>query len=385
MRFLPLRLPAILFVLVALAGHSYGAPSPNLPANTTTNLSARAEVRQEDVLWDSARKSLEGLQFREAQQKFSEFARQYMNDERYKQAMYFQGVCEMKLGHEKEALNTWYKLLKLDMLNKTKSEAALSSLEQMVQYYGLKGKDTEKKKALNQLLQDFPSSEVTVKLFVREAQARLAESDYSGAAALYRSVDSNLCEEDRANLELAVMMSSGTARNPRQLLDYANKSLEENNVDYAIKLYQAFLKENAASPLAAEARTKLGWCYYLRERFADAEKLWKEVIGRGPAGNEWVGESRWQTIVLMAGPYHKAEAAQKLCLIQAKEFAGKFRGEQALFTRAWLYWVGKQWVEAKAAFEELIRAYPEKALHEPIKAYLNDCEKGLYAGGRKGN
>ena len=51
--------------------------------------------------------------------------------------------------------------------------------------------------------------------------------------------------------------------------------------------------------------------------------------------------------------------------------------EQALYSRAWLYWAKAEWRDALAGFESLIAAFPEKAQHPPIQYYIDECRKNL--------
>ena len=129
--------------------------------------------------------------------------------------------------------------------------------------------------------------------------------------------------------------------------------------------------------MAAEAKTKLGWCLYLQQKYAEAEPLWREVVKKGPVKDKWVGESRWHMIQLLTGPQNKPDKAVELCDVHAKEFAGAFRGQQAVFIKAWIYWRNKDWTKARQTFSDLVSAYPETAQHKPIQDYIRDCEQGI--------
>lgn len=369
---------------VMLSGSLYGSPSPTRVANPTASALPQSNVRPEDLLWNSAQDCLQKAQYKEARGKFEQFSRNYRTDSRLKEAMFYQGLCDLKLGREVKALSAWNQVVKLELPEKVKSRALRLTLEQLADYYDRKGREADKKKVLSQLLADFPDHPVTVQLHVQAAEAKLRESDYADALELYRAVDGHLTEKDRKSLELAETMTTKGARNPQGLLEAANESLEKDHVDQAIKLYQTFLKENAASPLAAEAKTKLGWCYYLQQKYAKAEPLWKDVIKKGRVKDQWTGESRWHLIQLLTGPRNKPDQAVELCDVQAKEFAGAFRGQQASFIKAWIYWLRKDWAKAHQAFMDLVSAYPETAQHQPIQDYIQDCEEGIRKrGGRK--
>jgi len=381
-----MRVMAMLSLMSMLSGYAYGSPPTLNPANKTTNPPPRPAVRPEDLLWSSAQECLQKGQYKEALSKYAEFARLYRNDALFVEALFYQGLCNMRLRQEVQALNLWDQVLKQEMQKKPKSRAWLLATEQLALWYGQKNKEDDRQKALKRALAEFPDDPITVRLHVQAAEERLKVPDYAGALGFYRTVGADkLTENDKKNLALAVTMTTKGAQNSRGLLEAANESLENNNPAQAIRLYETILKKESAGAMAAQARTKLGWCYYLGERLADAEKLWKEVIRQGTPRDEWVGASRWHLITLMAGPYHKLEEARALCLVQAKDFSGDFRGEQALYTRAWLYWTQKQWAEGKGAFEDFIRAYPEKAVEPAIQEYIRDCENGLLKNKRAGS
>ena len=123
----------------------------------------------------------------------------------------------------------------------------------------------------------------------------------------------------------------------------------------------------------------LGWCCYLKRDYDKAEKLCKEVIEAGPPTSHWVGKSRWFLIVLAVGPRGNDSRAIELCDVQARVFDGDRLAEQAMFTKAWLYWTQKEWAKGKKAFAELLARYPERGTHPPVRRYISDCEAGMSA------
>ncbi|MDO9543199.1 MAG: tetratricopeptide repeat protein [Kiritimatiellia bacterium] len=371
-----------LLVMAVLCGQSHSAD----PVSQPTNAPAKSGARAEDLLWSSAQESLKNAQYKEACEKFIQFARRYHNDPQYREALFYQGLCEMKMGKETQAERTWEQVLRLEMLEKVKSKALLLTLEQLAGYYGQKNKENDEKKILDQLLTEYPDNPVTVSAHTQAAEARLKKSDYAGALVFYRAVEKKLSENDLKNLELAETMTAKKgARNPPELLKAANESFEKDNVEQAIKLYQTLLKQGGNSSQAAEARTRLGWCFFLRQKYSEAESLWQEVIKKAEVKDEWVGESRWHLIQLLTGPQSKPDKAIELCDAQAKDFPGTFRGEQAMFIKAWLCWTRKDWTKAFRAFNDLVSAYPETAQHKPIQDYIRDCEQGIQnaRGGKK--
>jgi tetratricopeptide (TPR) repeat protein len=253
-------------------------------------------------------------------------------------------------------------------------------LEQLAVGYARQGQRAQKEDCLKRLATDFPQHPVTTRLFVTEARARLAAKDYAGAAALFQQVEAGLSAAEREQFQFARSMASPSRVDPKMLLTMANEQLTKNEVGQAIQFYEEYLQRFPDAPGANEAKTKLGWCYALQEQMDKAEQLWQSVIARGATGDPWVGESQWHMIRLLAGPKGKWEDAVKLCETVAKNFPKQFRGQQALFTRAWLYWAHGKWQPARAAFEDLVQAYPDVLQHPPIQEYIQQCDQNLTKG-----
>jgi len=135
-------------------------------------------------------------------------------------------------------------------------------------------------------------------------------------------------------------------------------------------------------PRITEARTRLGWSMYCsgdKEQIERAVVLWKNVArSTHPQDKEWVDESQWHIVQYLAGPANKWRDAIAQCDRIAKSNpAGSFRLEQALYSKAWLYWAKNEWKQALAGFEDLIAAFPEKAQHPPIQHYMEECRNNL--------
>ena len=196
-----------LLVVAALCGQANARHSAE-PAGQPTNTPAKTGARAEDLLWSSAQECLKNAQYKEACDKFVQFARQYHNDPQYREALFYQGLCEMKMGKETQAERTWEQVLSLELPEKVKSKALLLALEQLAGYYGRKNKENDEKKILNQLLVEYPSNAVTVSTHTQAAETRLKKSDYAGALVFYRAVEKKLSENDLKNLELAETMAA---------------------------------------------------------------------------------------------------------------------------------------------------------------------------------
>ena len=330
--------------------------------------------------WDDAHAALKRLDYQKAEEGFRNFLIGSVNDPRRTLCQYYIGYCALKRGRDQQAITVWNELLRQEKLAKAPTLASLSALEQMALYYDSRKRAQDVALALTALWQGFPTNQVTVRLFSAEAQKLIASGRFAEAAALYGKVESCLSEEDRKNLDMARALGDPARKSSDGILGYANQCLESDHVDQAIHVYEAFLKQPGIGSDAWEAKTRLGWCLYLKTEYDKAESLWKNVVQNAPKKSKWTGMSRWNLIVLNAGPYNKIDQAIELCEAQAREYPGEFYEEQALFTKAWLCWAHKKWPEAKKGFDALLKAYPEKADHPPIRQYIQDCEKGLSGG-----
>ncbi|HEV7406484.1 MAG TPA: tetratricopeptide repeat protein [Chthoniobacteraceae bacterium] len=225
----------------------------------------------------------------------------------------------------------------------------------------------------------FPDHPVAIRTWIARGDAFSKQGRPAEAVKAYEKAGAKLTPAATQNLETArklLLAASG----PDALLDSAGESLTASNLVGAINLYLAWLQKYPTGTRIAEAKTKLGWCYSLQNTPASlksAEDLWQVVIQKGPANDAWVGESQLSMIRLLAGPKGKWEEAVKVSEVVAKNFPKSARGEQALFTRAWLYWAHEKWKLSRSAFDDYLRAYPEAIEHPPIKDYIRDCDEGL--------
>ncbi len=264
----------------------------------------------------------------------------------------------------------------MEIMQKRASPALLLALDQLAAHYRIQRNERELEKTLTRLAEFFPENAITVREHASSGRARLEAGDYAGAAGLYGKVAAHLKGDDLLNYDLAKELSAPDS-SVTAILVSADAHFAADSVPLAALLYEESLKRNPGLNDKHEAMTKLGWCFYIEKDFAKAEGLWKQVVKSASPSDEWRGRSRWHLIQLMAGYRDKPEQAVELCDAQAKEFAGAFRGEQALLTKAWLYWTKKDWGKASKAFSELTAAYPLTLHHEPIRNYIRDCEEGM--------
>jgi tetratricopeptide (TPR) repeat protein len=350
-------------------------PSPRLAA-------PNAEAGVADALWKEALQAMAARQYRTALDRFEEFGRRYRSEPRVLEAAVRAAVCSCRLERNVPvAVSFLERTSKMEAMQDRRGPVLLLSLEQLAEHYRATKRPTELSKTLSDLARFFPGDGVTLTQHVVSAQACFEAGDWTGAEALFTRVEAGLAPADRESLDLARILGKiGTGGVP-DLLKAANERLAANAPAVAERLYAEAARRAGSRPEKAEALTKQGWCLYLRQDYDKAEKLWQEVIRESPKTDAWTGQSRWNLIVLRAGPNNRVKDAIALCEEQARDFKGEFFEEQALFTKAWLHWALRQWPEAKAGFEAYLKVCPGKADYPPIVKYLQDCEKGL-AGGK---
>ncbi len=315
--------------------------------------------------------------FAKAAGEFAAFSKANPSDPQSASAWVQEGLCHLKMGHAVEAVHCWDWVLQRYPTSPQVPEA----MEQLALSYDAKANHAGADALREKLLAQFPDHPIAVRIWIARGDAFFKQGRPAEAVKAYEKAGAKLTPDAKQKLETARKLVLGSA-GPDSLLAAAGESLTASDTVGAITLYVAWLQKYSNTARAGEAKTKLGWCYSLQntpESLKKAEDLWQSVIQKGPANDPWVGESQWNLIQLLAGPKAKWEDATKLCEVVARNFPKSARGEQALFTKAWLYWAHQRWTLSRPAFDEYLRAYPEAIEHPPIKAYLRDCEEGLNA------
>ncbi len=330
-----------------------------------------------DALWKESLSFLDARRYRDAHSLFNDFIKRHFYDERVPEARVYIGICDYRIGgRTSRALDTWNRVVNMELMQKRASPALLLGLEQFSRHYRAEGQTADWQKTIERLFDNFPDDPVTIREGKMFAKHCLMNEDWAGAIALYQRFEGHLSRQDKEDLMLARAMSeSGASANV--IIKAANSQLARDSVGVAERLYREALRRNPREDEKHKAMTKLGWCLYLQDKDKEAEHLWMNVLKSASRGDEWRGKSRWHLVVLNAGPYENVAKAIELCDEQAKEFDKGFFHEQALFSKAWLLWTRNRWADSRAAFEELIRHYPEKAIHPPIMRYIEDCEEGI--------
>ncbi|MCA1810120.1 MAG: tetratricopeptide repeat protein, partial [Lentisphaerae bacterium] len=285
-------------------------------------------------------------------------------------------LCAYHRGRKAQSVVDLNRIATGEIMHKRRSHALLLTLEQLAAHYRSQQNQGELDKILAHMHTLFPDNQATLDEHARAARVLLEAGDYAAAAMLFGKVADRLQGRDLDQYRLARELASPGGSVPA-IIASANAMLADNAPEVAARLYEEALKRNPTIHEHQEVMTKLGWCLYLQGKTREAERLWQQAVNSGTPGDQWRGQSRWHLIVLNAGPYNKPAEAIRLCEIQTREFEGEFMGQQALLTRAWLYWTVERWSEALSAFEDLCNAYPEKRDHPPIQGYIRDCEQGL--------
>jgi TolA-binding protein len=332
-----------------------------------------------DALYATAQEELKKSHFDLARMQFANFAAKYPTDSRAAEALLQQAICEMKLNHKEEAVKNLNWLVQ----RHSTSPVAADAMEQLALFYESKSDPTTANALREKIIARFPEHPITVRLWVARGDAFSKHGQYAEAVKAYEKVETKLAADAKQKLQAARALTMVSA-NPDALLDAASERLSANDSASAMNLYLAYLQKYPNAARMGEAKTKLGWCYYVsgsKEDLDRAAHLWQEVVNSRPATDEWAGESQWHMVQLLAGPRQKWEDAVRLCEKIAGAFpVGSFRHEQALYTRAWLLWTQKQWKTSLAAFQDLTKSYPQKAIHPPIVAYMQECERNLTGG-----
>lgn len=342
--------------------------------------SSVAAVSPNDAAFTAAQREFKQGRFNAAKTHFASFATKYPEDPHAAEAMLLQGICEMKLKQPADAIKTWTWLIQRYATSPKSAEA----MEHLAAYYQSKANPAAANQWRQKLATQFPDHPIAVNMWTARGGEAFKAGQYAEAVKAYEKVEPKLSPSDRQSLEVARHLLEG-GTNPDGLLDAATARLKANDTEGAKGLYTAYVQKYPNAYRTAEAKTQLGWCYYVSGKNEDtnrAAQLWQEVIKAGPPTSNWVGQAQWHTVQYLSGPARKWKDAAALCVQISKTFPpGSFRHEQALYSRAWLFWVKKQWPEALTAFQELIKAYPEKAGHPPIVYYLEDCHKHVGKAG----
>lgn len=311
--------------------------------------------------------------FAKAAAAYAQFAKTQPNDPRAATAWLQEGLCKLRLNKSAEALRCWNWILQRYPASPDVPEA----LEQLIGLYEKRDQTSEASILSNRLLKQHPQHPATLRLLVRRADTSSASQRYEEVVRLLSPVRAQLTGEQARQLDLAQICVEAKT-NPEKLLTAASAALEADEPAKAVPLLKTFLVQSGVTR-TAEARTKLGWALYCSgdaKQIAEAEDLWKSVVNKGPSTDAWVGEAQWHMVQLLAGPKAKPNEAISLCeKIAQHQPQGTFRHEQALYTKAWLFWIQHDWKAALGAFNDLIKSYPSKASQPAIQRYVEECKK----------
>lgn len=292
-------------------------------------------------------------------------------------ALLFRGECLLASGKEQLALDTWLVV----PFRFPKSPEAPMALAKAIDVFNTSKTRHNLPRAAEltaDLLRLYSTSPPAARYVAAEADNLYAQKRYAEFIALVKPLRPSLKPEMESRMKFAEATISGVVSSDF-LMDQASRNFNDSDVATAIKLYEEALQKFPASPRIGELKTKLGWCYYTRadkKSYEHAETLWQQVIATGGSGG-YVGEARWHMVQLTSGPRAKWKEAANMCRDIARDFPGTPLQEQALYMRGWYYWVAKDFPKALAGFQELVKAFPEKARHPPIAYYISDCERNI--------
>jgi tetratricopeptide (TPR) repeat protein len=211
------------------------------------------------------------------------------------------------------------------------------------------------------LFKEYPASPTTQRVWVAVADTLYEQQKFAQAAALYQKFADKLDDAAKTRFQLANAIAT-SGGNTSALLSVANQVLEDDKPKMAQRLYKLILEGNPPQATKDEARVRLGWCLYLqdgKENYARAGELWQQVSQESAASEKWQIEAEWHLVQLASGPQGDWKKAVQLCdQISRKRAPGTFAQEQALFVKAWLLLVEKQWWPTKNSRKSILKQTP---------------------------
>ena len=377
----------ILLTLILCAAIHAQTPSPSsttaptssaTPTAPTTN-SANPTNPPADSLFASAQAAAGQAKYDQAQTLFANFVARHPSDPRAPLALYLRGDCLYRIKNkERETNEIWHQIIN----TYPDCPYAPAALERLAQHADRRRDQREAQALRDKLLAKYPDSSYALNIISARGQAALQAARYAEAVTIYEKIPaSKLNAKYRGELAVARAFLD-MAKNPEALLEAGEKQLLASDPATAKVLYSTYIEKFPHRPRVVEARTRLGWSLYVTGKKEDIERavaLWKPIAASTrPQDKEWVEESQWHLVQYLAGPADKWREAIAQCERIAKSSAaGSFRLEQALYSKAWLYWAKQEWKPALAGFDALIAAFPEKASHPPILHYMEECRKNM--------
>jgi len=342
-----------------------------------------AEAQTEPHPIEAAKAAIKSKNDDEALKLLSAFVRSNSTAPEAVEARFLLGQIQTRQRQVDEAFRTFSAVIS----SARGTEWAAKALEETAKLHETRRNRTGAQQSRDFLLRDYPESPTTLRVWSAIADRHYQNAQFKEALAIYDRLAPSLRGPAKQQFESAkAIVDSGGE--PGRLLVAANDALKNNRRNLARNLYQLIAGQKANPAIVAEARVKYAWCLYSEggpENLAEAEKIWSSIASQDPR-SEWGGQSRWHLVQLHAGPKREWQKAVEMCAAIARDFPpGSFRHEQALYTRAWLLRTHKQWEQAHAAFEDLVRYYPAKASHPPILRYMEEVADGLSGSSQASN
>lgn len=323
-----------------------------------------------------AKKLIKEKKSSDAEKTLSDFLSRHGSHAAAAEARFLLGQIEARNEEIDRALGTFGWIIS----NHRGTDWAARSLEQTALLHEKGKNQSSADRAHGDLLHDYPQHPVTARVWTGIADALYQKQKFAEAIATYERFEPQLNQAQKKNLKLGRILAKGEG-DPSQLLAAGDEALKFSDLATGISFFEMHLQRFPNDARKREAQTKLGWARY---RVPDpksqeqAEAIWRDVVTEGPPADEWVGRAKWQLVQVLSGPRGEWKKAVAMCDELIATFPkGSFRHEQAVFSKAWLFWVHKQWQPALDGFELLMRDYPASATHAPILEYVSDCREKL--------
>ena len=157
---------------------------PSSAQTSSPPASSSAEVSTADKLWKDARSSLDARNYRSAREKYEEFIRTFLSDERVQEARVYSAICDYRQKRVAKALDSWNRVANMEVMQKRASPALLLALDNLAFHYRTDGKAGDWEKTLDQLAEFFPENPATLREFRILAARHMNNGNFPQAIAV---------------------------------------------------------------------------------------------------------------------------------------------------------------------------------------------------------
>lgn len=331
-------------------------------------------------------------QFSAARALAQEFAAKNPRDPRLPDVLYLRGLAELSDKQTALAGGTWRTLIR----DYPRADATATALEQLIHLADtqqlqaarsatdgvtrLRSRPTEPGVLRRQLLEAFPDHTVTVRVFLRDAEANATQGKLAEAVADYRKVAGGLDPTQQKRLEELKLLA--TVRQPDEpiLVTFhrAEQLMSFGHVAEAGNLYGAVWTQYRTAA-GAEAAYRQGLCWVEQKKFPEAMAVWNEVQSL-PGTNYWKESAILEmarTEAFQLADYDKATASYRRFL---DLYPTSSRRLEAEYQFAGVLYLKHDYAAAKAQFAKFIADYPQSSVLTEATGYLAKCAAALQAG-----